>query len=95
MDRRVESSWPLFLAVSFWMASLLILFGSSLFEWTLRDGLGPDSVESHGLLALSRFWRGIRWSFCLVVIPIHWFGWLFYWWDSRKMHQDCPEQEEA
>ena len=92
MDRRDDSSWQLFLANSLWLVSLLILFGSLFFGWSLRDGLGPDSVESHGLLALSRFWRDIRWSLCLLVIPIHSVAWFFYWWDSRKVLPDCFKQ---
>ncbi len=92
MYRRDDSSLQLFLAILFWMVSLLILLGSSLFAWALRDGLGPNSVDSHGLLALSRFWRDVRGSLCLLVIPIHSVGWLFYWWDSRQVH--CAEYKQ-
>jgi len=95
VDRRDDSSWQLFLAIFLWMVSLYMLFGSSLLEWTLRDGLGPDAVESHGLLALSRFWRGIRCFLCLLVIPIHSAGWLLYWWDSRKERPNFLEQQAA
>ncbi len=91
MYRRDDSSWQLFLAILFWMVSLLILLGSSQFAWALRDGLGPNSVDSHGLLALSRFWRDVRGSLCLVVIPMHLVGWLFYWWDLREEH--CAEHK--
>jgi hypothetical protein len=92
MDRRDDSSWQLFLAICFWMASLLILLQTSYLAWLLKDGLGPDSVESHGLLALGRFWSGIRWNLCVLVIPIHSVGWFFYWLDSRKEQQDFLEQ---
>jgi hypothetical protein len=91
MYRRDDSSWQLFLAILFWMVSLLILLGRSLLAWALRDGLGPNAVESHGLLALSRFWRDVRASLCLLVIPIHSVGWIFYWWDSRQVN--CAEHK--
>jgi hypothetical protein len=91
--RRDDSSWPLFLATAFWMASLLILLGISLFAWALRDGLGSDAVESHGLLALSRFWRDIRWHLCFLVIPIHTIGWLFYWRDSPDFRREIKPED--
>src|SRR4051794_37857313 len=35
--------------------------------WTLRDGLGPDSVESHGAHAVARFLFTFYWGPVLVV----------------------------
>lgn len=32
-----------------------MLIAGAPFVWFLRDGLGPDAVESHGLTALTRF----------------------------------------
>ncbi len=87
MDRQDSSSWQLFSALCCWLASLYILVWNSLLEWALRDGLGPDVVESHGLLALSRFWGGIRWPLCLYVIPNFLAGCLLYWLDSRRSVQ--------
>ena len=60
MDRRDEFSWPLYLAIHLWGASLIVLLCTDAFAWSLRDGLGPDAVESHGLQALGRFWRDMR-----------------------------------
>jgi hypothetical protein len=91
--RRDDSSWPLFLAISFWMASLLTFLGASLFAWALRDGLGPDAIESDGLLALSRFWKDVRWSLCFLVIPVHAVGWLFYWRDAQNIRREMKPEE--
>jgi hypothetical protein len=84
-----DSSWPLFVALSLWGASLLVLVCGSGGVWILKDGLGPDSVESHGWLALSRFWIGVRWMIGLVVVPLHVAGWLFYWYDPGRK-TDAP-----
>jgi hypothetical protein len=35
--------------------SLLILIASGAWDWALRDGLGPDSIESSGIEAWQRF----------------------------------------
>jgi hypothetical protein len=39
---------------------LLLWFLLAPFAWLLRDGLGPNSVESHGLTAIAR----AAWTFC-------------------------------
>jgi hypothetical protein len=83
-----DSSWPLFVAIVLWGASLLVLLGSSLMGWALRDGLrGP---ESHGVLALSRFWGEIGGTICFVVIPLHLAGWFCYWLDHFRRSVDRP-----
>jgi hypothetical protein len=84
MNRNDDSSWQLFLAIACWGASLVILFLYSPFAWVMKDGLGPDALESQGLLALGRFWKVMRWTFGLVVVPMHLAGWLFYWCDRRR-----------
>jgi ABC-type multidrug transport system permease subunit len=41
--------------------------------WFFRDGLGPDSVESIGSLAWSRFWEDFRFAL-LLSAPVLFFG---------------------
>lgn len=36
--------------------------------WILRDGLGPKSMESHGLAAVARFFFTFYWGPVLVVL---------------------------
>jgi hypothetical protein len=79
-----DGSILLFGAILCWFMGLLILAWASAIVWTLRDGLGPDSVESHGLLALSRFWRDMRSIFILYVIPLSLLGCLLYRWNARR-----------
>jgi hypothetical protein len=90
MHRDDDSSWPLLLAIFFWGASMLVLLGGALWAWTFKDGLGPNAVRSHGLLALSRFWTEIRWTFGLVVVPLHLAGWFCYWLDRQRTGDLSP-----
>jgi hypothetical protein len=90
MNRNDDSSWQLFLAIAFLGGSLVILFLYSPFAWVLKDGLGPDAVESQGLLAWGRFWKEIRWTLALVVVPVHLAGWFFYWCDTRRIFNAPP-----
>jgi hypothetical protein len=60
----------LFVALLLWFVSVLYLLGRCMFEWALRDGLGPNSVESHGWAASSRFFVGIQSDLMIAVIPI-------------------------
>lgn len=39
---------------------------SIVFAWTLRDGLGPDSVASTGSVATDRFFDSLKW---LMIVP--------------------------
>jgi hypothetical protein len=45
-----------------------ILFG--VFAWILRDGLGPDSVESSGWSALVRLYWGFYWGPVLIALAV-------------------------
>ena len=38
-------------------SALLGLMAAAGLAWLLKDGLGPDMVQSHGLLAWTRFWE--------------------------------------
>jgi uncharacterized membrane protein len=76
-----DSSTPLFLALCCWLFGGLGLLGVSLVSWTLRDGLGPNSVKSHSWLALTRFWRDaalplLPWATPFVL------GFVLYRWDT-------------
>ena len=42
-------------AVGISLFSLLLLFALGGWTWLLRDGLGPDSIESSGVEAVRRF----------------------------------------
>lgn len=61
MGQRINDTIQLFIAISCWMLGIFGLLGISLFGWILRDGLGPDSVDSHGWLALRRFIATAGW----------------------------------
>jgi hypothetical protein len=92
MKGQRDGSVLLFGAILCWFVGLLILAVASLYVWILRDGLGPDSeVESHGLLALSRFWRDIRSILTLYVIPLFLLGCLLYRWDARRDARRRPD----
>jgi len=55
--------------------------------WFFRDGLGPDSVESIGRLAWSRFWGEFRFTL-LFSAPVLCFG---AWCIRRKRKDSYPE----
>jgi hypothetical protein len=84
MDRQDDSSLHLFVAICLWGISLWVFFVVSTFADIFKDGLGPDAVRSHGLLALSRWWLGVCWPFCLIVVPVHALGWVVYWRDPKR-----------
>lgn len=44
------------MAIGLAVFSTLLLAFWAMFNWFLRDGLGPDSVESFGWEAFHRFW---------------------------------------
>ena len=60
------------LAVGIAVFSSLLLLALGAWTWLLRDGLGPDSVESSGIEALRRFFSDF-WPvalFCLALFVI-------------------------
>ena len=58
------------LCSSVWLLSLMNLVGAGLWTWALRDGLGPDAVDSYGGLAVQRF-ASVYWiTFLVGVLPI-------------------------
>ncbi len=65
-----DSDPRLFIALILWMASMGYLFFNALMAWTLRDGLGPDAVESAGLVALTRFWFEVRIPLLYASVPV-------------------------
>jgi hypothetical protein len=54
------------------LASLFLAY-ATFTCWFFRDGMGPDSVESSGSLAWSRFWQDFRFAL-LIGTPILFFG---------------------
>jgi len=62
-------------AVGISVFSLLLLLALGGWTWLLRDGLGPDSIESSGFEALRRFMSDF-WpiaSFCIFLFAIAFF----------------------
>jgi hypothetical protein len=79
-----DGSFPLFAAILLWFVSLWILVCGAAWALAMKDGLGPDAVDSQGLLAWQRFWVGFRGSFLLGVVPTFVLGLLCYWRDGRS-----------
>lgn len=83
MNRRRDGSIRLFLAVCCWACAALKFLTISAFAWVLRDGLGPDSVESHGWVALIHCLRqadrSLLGPFALLLA-----GLLLYWSDPGR-----------
>ena len=50
--------------IGFWVLAL------GPFCWILRDGLGPNSVDSHGLYAIVRFLMTFYWGPILVLLVV-------------------------
>ncbi len=70
--RNVKSVCGIVLVV---LASLFVLDGAMMC-WIMRDGMGPDSIESHGMTALLRFFKEF-WIAPAVALPVVIFGlWL-------------------
>jgi hypothetical protein len=83
VEEQNDNSFPLFLNLCCWLFGFLGLLAVSIFGWALKDGLGPDAVESHGWLAFARFLSEAGWQLlppaALVVA-----GCLLYRWDGRR-----------
>jgi hypothetical protein len=58
--------------ISISLAALFFLFASGT-SWFFRDGLGPDSVESIGVVAWSRFWKDF-YPVLFFCVPVFLFG---------------------
>lgn len=66
-------------AVLFWALSLISVLGLVGLGWFIRDGLGPDAVESHGLKAVERIWEsGAGWGLVCLASPLAVVGFLVY-----------------
>ncbi len=50
------------IVIGFCLGSLAL---AASWAWVSRDGMGPNSVESHGLVAIGRFWAGFCVPFVL------------------------------
>jgi hypothetical protein len=62
MVPKSEDSPLLFVALCFIGLGIASLLAVSLWAWSMRDGLGPDSTESRGWMALMRFVEELGWS---------------------------------
>ncbi len=71
-------------AIFFWVVSLFALMYGGVFVWAIKDGLGPESVESHGSVAVIRFCTGMAWIVGIYVIPPLLVGCILYPWRSRR-----------
>lgn len=47
----------------------IVLYCVTMASWVFRDGMGPDSIESHGRVAVGRFLEDF-WLAALIVIPV-------------------------
>jgi hypothetical protein len=83
VDQRSDGSIRLFLALCCWACAALSFLAISSFAWLLRDGLGPDSVESYGWVAFGRYLEGAGWSL-LVPAAFLLSGLLLYRSDARR-----------
>lgn len=86
MNQRGDGSIRLFLALCCWVCAGLMFLAISGLAWVLRDGLGPDSVESHGWVALIRCLRQAGWSL-LGPVALVLAGVLLYWSDAGRADQ--------
>ena len=71
------------IAIFFWVIGALVLAGGALFIWLLKDGLGPDAVDSQWQLALIRFGRGMAEIAGWFLLPLL-AGCLIYPWRNRE-----------
>jgi hypothetical protein len=70
------NSYRTFLGFLLILISIVFIIFSVLVSWVLRDGLGPDSIDSNGLIAVQRFLSGVT-PMSLIAIPIGTIGlWL-------------------
>ena len=58
-----DSNFSFLLALCCWLVGGLGMLSVSLLAWGLKDGLGPNSMESHGWVAAQlRFWSNASWA---------------------------------
>ena len=72
------------IAISLWIVSLSILLCGGVLVWVLKDGLGPDAIDSHGIAALGRFCGGMAWIVGIYVSPPLLIGCILYPWRNRR-----------
>jgi hypothetical protein len=69
------------------LIAVVFIIYSVVVSWVLRDGLGPDAIDSHSLIAVQRFLSGLA-PMLLIASPIGAIGlWLIspiLWQNSRK-----------
>lgn len=70
VDAKTDSSPRLFLAMCAITFGTLAFGMMSAWVWLLKDGLGPDAIESHGWVALKRFLVGAGWPLLIPTTSI-------------------------
>jgi len=76
------------------LASAFLVF-EAIVHWFFRDGMGPDSITSHGVDALSRFWSDF-WTVYVFVASVCAFSlWLIWPALEREKEQRGPSEKKA
>jgi hypothetical protein len=58
------------------LIAVVFIIYSVVVSWIFRDGLGPDAIDSNGLIAVQRFLSGVT-PMSLIAIPVGTIGlWL-------------------
>ena len=66
------------IAAIFIVISLAIAVWTGFYCWMLRDGLGPDAIPSHGMVAIQRFFEGYLSVLGLFVVALIASTYVFY-----------------
>jgi hypothetical protein len=70
------NSYKTFLGFLLILITVVFIIYSVVISWVLRDGLGPDAIDSNGLIAFQRFLRSLG-PMLLIASPIGTIGlWL-------------------
>lgn len=83
MERESKTPIPSLIALGCYSLVLTCLGIGTVFAWILRDGLGPDMVESSGWSAVLRC-GAIVWRLLLLLSPVLLLGGFFSWAGRRN-----------
>jgi hypothetical protein len=70
------------------LIDVVFIIYSVALSWALRDGLGPDAIESQGLIAVQRFLRSLG-PMLLIASPI---GAIGLWLASPILYQNSRKR---
>ncbi|MGC4072029.1 MAG: hypothetical protein QM760_05845 [Nibricoccus sp.] len=65
------------------------LYCAIMANWVFRDGMGPDSIESHGRVAFERFMEEF-WIDALILIPVFITGFWLIFSEKKGANQTQP-----